>query len=223
MTTHIVEPGDWLGAIAARYGFDHWSRIWDHPVNDDLRELRGSPDLVMVGDEVQIPEPDGPRGVEVAAGNRAIFTVRGAIDSLRLRVGGLGPFIATFGPVEFVLEVGSQVLEGVIDEDDQELCIPLEPAARKAKLTLMAADVYELDIGGLGPVNEDEGAHARLVNLGFRGDLEPGGDAGSDDDDGKVIEPRAQAVVAFQGRHGLERTGELDDATRAMLKALYER
>lgn len=222
MTTHVVERGDWLGAIAARYGFDHWSRIWDHPANDHLRRLRGSPDLVMVGDEIQIPEPEGWRGVEVPTGNRAVFIVRGATDHLRLRVGGLGPFIAAFGPVSFVLEVGSQVLEGTIEEDDQELCIPLEPGARKAKLTLLGADVYELDIGGLGPVGEDEGAYARLANLGFRGDLEGGGDTGGDDERGEAIEPLAQAVLAFQGRHGLERTGTLDDATRAMLEVQYE-
>lgn len=221
MTTHVVRLGDWLGAIAREHGFEHWSAIWDHPANEGLRELRGSPDLLLVGDEVHIPD-DGVRGVEVRAGDRVVFVARGPTDMLRVRVRGLGPFIAAFGPVPFVLEVGPEVVEGVVEED-QELCVPLDPGARRAKLTLMQSDVYELDIGGLGPVGEDEGAHARLVNLGFRGDLEPGGPAERDDDDGEEEgdEPRVLAVRAFQGRHGLERTGRLDESTRARIETEY--
>lgn len=219
MSTHVIEPGDWLGAIAEQYGFDHWSRIWDHPSNDGIRELRGSPDLVLVGDEVQIPESDGRAGIEVASGSRAVFTVRG-VDTLRLRVAGLGPFIAAFGPMTYTLEAGSQISEGTLDQDDQELTIPLEPAAHKAKLTLMGTDVYEFHVGGLGPVEEEEGAHARLANLGFRGDLRAGGTAG-DEDVELVAEPRVQAVRAFQGKHGLEQTGTLDQPTREKVRTEY--
>ncbi len=224
MTAHVIEPGDWLGAIAAQYGFDHWSRIWDHPANDGLRELRGSPDLVLVGDSVQIPELNAPRGIEVPSGSRVVFTARGGVDTLRLRVGGLGPFIAIFGPVAYALQAGSRIEEGTIEEDGQELTIPLEPTARTAKLTLMGSDVYELHVGGLGPVDEDEGAYARLLNLGFRGDIEPGGPAGDERpgaDGAAVIEPRVQALQVFQRRHGLECTGQLDEATRGKLKAEY--
>lgn len=50
MTTHTIERGDWIGAIAATHNLSHWSVIWDHPANAELCDLRGSPDLLMVGD-----------------------------------------------------------------------------------------------------------------------------------------------------------------------------
>ncbi len=52
---HTVEAGDWLGAIANAHGFAHWAKIWDHVRNEGPRALRSSPDMLMVGDEVQIP------------------------------------------------------------------------------------------------------------------------------------------------------------------------
>lgn len=221
MTTHVVCPGDWLGAIAREHGFPHWSALWDHPANDGLRELRGSPDLLLVGDEVHIPADEG-RGVAVRSGSRVVFVARRPTDVLRLRVGGLGPFMAAFGAVPFVLEVGPELLEGSIEEEGQELVIPLDPDAKRARLTIMQADVYELDVGGLGPVAEDEGAHARLVNLGFRGSFEPGGPAEPEVDMVDAAEdPRAVAVRVFQGRHGLPRTGQLDESTRAKIEAEY--
>lgn len=220
MTTHEIEAGDWLGAVAEIYGFEHWSRIWDAPSNASLRERRPSPDMLMIGDEVHVPEDDAERAVEVGTGHRAVFVLRKE-DVLRLRICGLGGFISAFGAVPFKLEVGSQVLEGELEHDGQELCVPLEASARQAKLTLSGDLVHEFAVGGLGPAGEERGAHARLVNLGFRDDFISGGESG---DAGQEPErdPVETAIAAFQARCGLCRTAKLDEPTAAEIRARYE-
>ena len=219
--THIVKAGDWIGAIAEAYGFDHWSRIWDHACNAGLRELRGSPDLLLVGDEVQIPDTGETRGIRVRTGQRVVFDVRPR-DVLRLKVVGLRSFIAAFGPVSFELEVGGEVIAGTLEDDGQEISVPLRPSASVARLTLLGAATYELSIGGLGPVDARKGAHARLLNLGYRGDFEPGG---SREDDGPQLgvgDPIAEAILAFQRRNNLPDTGELDDDTTNAIRVRYD-
>jgi hypothetical protein len=218
--THTVELGDWIGAIAEAYGFDHWSKLWDHKVNEPIRALRKSPDLLLVGDDIQIPETSDERGIEVPTGHRAVFVVRGG-DVLRLEVIGIGSFIAAFGPVDFALEIGEQKVEGKIEQEGQELTVVLAPTAKQAKLTLMGSDVYEFFIGGIGPVDEERGAHARLVNLGYGGAFEPGGAAGPDGGEA-VVDPLVEALLLFQARNGLPPTGELDAKTKGALHAQYE-
>lgn len=216
---HKVEPGDWLGSIAAKYGFSHWSQIWDDPANMCIRELRGCPDLVLVGDEVALPGAGSSRGVEVAAGQRVVFVARPK-DVLRLKVSGVGRLIEAFGPLEFVFEAGTQSRSGVLEHDNEELTLPLELGVRTAKLTLMGKDTYTFFVGGLGPVDEQQGAQARLANLGFRGDVASGAGAESHECE-QNVDAWVQAVSMFQGRHGLQRTGCLDDATRTKLKSEY--
>jgi hypothetical protein len=69
-------------------------------------------------------------------------------------------------------------------------------------LTLGGALRREYAIGGIGPVEEERGAHARLVNLGFDG--EPDG-----------------AVRAYQRTYGLEPTCVADAPTCARLLEHY--
>ncbi|MEM7160517.1 MAG: peptidoglycan-binding protein [Myxococcota bacterium] len=221
--THRVQPGDWLGSIAARYGFEHGSALWEHPVNAQLRELRSSPDLLMVGDEVTLPGDDDPAGIEVASGQRVRFKIR-PDDVLRLRLGGVVPFIAVFGPVPYSLTIGDRTFEGELGPDSEgALEVPLRPGDDKATLTLMHSTTYELSIGGLGPVEESKGAHARLINLGFgdpgTGDADEAGDATPSGD--QAGDPLSLALRAFQRREGLEVDGVLQPPTAEALKERY--
>lgn len=216
MTTHEIEAGDWLGALADAYGFAHWSSIWDSAVNASLRELRPSPDLLMVGDELHIPEGDVARGVEVMTGCRAVFVLRGA-DMLRLRICGLASFIDAFGAVAFKLEAGGRILEGELEREGQELCVPLEASAKSAKLTLWGEVVHEFAIGGLGPASEGKGAHTRLVNLGFRDDFAPGGETGekqegSDHDAVKTSDPCVSSHAGARKNGGAGRIYDCENS-----------
>jgi hypothetical protein len=209
---HIVGPGDWIGAIAQAHGFRHWAELWEHPVNEKLRGVRGSPDLLMIGDVVNIPAPEERRrGTRVRTGRRVLFQVRGP-DVLRLRLAGHGTYIAAFGPIDYVLQVGNAAAEGKLTRDPQTIEGPLPPTATTAVLTIAGGRRMEFAIGGLGPVDEADGAYARLVNLGFA----PAPTLGAPGPDS-----RTSALAGFQRNHGLEVTGELDAPTRAAIVRAY--
>lgn len=230
MKTHVVAPGDWIGAIAATYGFARWPAIWDHEANAELRSRRGSPDLLMIGDEVAIPE-DERGGVLVTTGRRAVFTARGASDMVRIRVAGLGAFIAAMGPVGYELTVGDVVVCGELTGEAQVIEAPLAVGVTKAVLILADTERFEYAIGGLGPVSEPKGVYGRLANLGFaggpmtarRGGDDPDGPeaTGSPDGADAVTDPLIDAIRGFQRHARLDPTGVLDEPTRSALLDRY--
>lgn len=231
-TTHTIEAGDWIGAIAERFGFPHWSALWEHPVNAPIRELRGSPDLLMVGDELQIPDAeDDVPGISVQSGRRAVFRLRGD-DRLRIRIPGASLFAEAFGPLPFELKVGDETpVTGELTADGDDIIeAPLPTSATKAVLTLRGRTM-EFSVGGLGPAAEAHGARTRLLNLGFdaQADEPPPETALPSDPPGLfpppapvgVADPLAVGLRAFQHRHGLPTTGELDEATAKALDHEY--
>ena len=62
---HVVVAGDNLSKIAHQYGIYYtedgtaipgsWRTIYDHPLNDALREKRRNPGLIMPGDVIYVP------------------------------------------------------------------------------------------------------------------------------------------------------------------------
>ena len=199
---HTVEAGDWIGGIANAHGFAQWAKIWDHARNEGLRALRTSPDMLMVGDEVQIPGAEDEPGVDVPTGRRAVFVARRPTDVLRLRVTGVAAFVAAIGPIDFELEIGADRITGTIEQEVQVIEAPLHAAAQTCVLTLAGTRPLEYAIGGIGPVDEQRGAYARVVNLGF--DAEP-----------------TAAFTTYQRLHGLVPSGIADEPTRLRILQQY--
>jgi hypothetical protein len=52
---YIVQSGDTLTAIAARFGFPSWRNIYHHPDNEPFRKKRQNPDKIFPGDVLVIP------------------------------------------------------------------------------------------------------------------------------------------------------------------------
>ena len=50
---HVVQQGEHLSQIAEKYGFRNI--VWN-PSNADLKKLRQSPNVLMPGDKVHIPD-----------------------------------------------------------------------------------------------------------------------------------------------------------------------
>ncbi|MCC6528535.1 MAG: LysM peptidoglycan-binding domain-containing protein [Polyangiaceae bacterium] len=63
MILYTVQPGDYLVQIAAEHGTT-WEAIWSHPANAELRQRRGSPDVLYPGDvlAIEAPAPAAPPG-----------------------------------------------------------------------------------------------------------------------------------------------------------------
>lgn len=113
--------------------------------------------------------------------------------------------------VPFRLEVGGQTIEGESWEDGVVRANVPEDAA-EATLELESDPPLRLALAlDLPPASEVAGAQGRLNNLGLR----CGGE------DGELGPLTAAALRRFQRRHGLERTGELDEATIAKLEQVH--
>lgn len=225
-TSHTVRAGDWIGAIADTHALGHWSNVWDHPINAPLRELRKTPDHLMVGDEVRIPATP-ERGIDVASGTRVVFRVRSP-DVLRLRLLELGPYVRLFGPMPYRLDVAGTEHSGTLCEENKlTIEVPLEPSVREVTLTLHDTYVRTFAVGGLGPVDEELGALTRLQNLGHASAQAPPAEAAGaespqpDPPPQSVSDALCAPLRAFQRRHRLERTGRLDAPTRSKLHDEY--
>src|SRR5271170_2524306 len=53
---YTVRQGDHVTRIALSWGFCDWSPVWNAPENADLRSKRTSPDVLMPGDRLYVPD-----------------------------------------------------------------------------------------------------------------------------------------------------------------------
>jgi N-acetylmuramoyl-L-alanine amidase len=200
---HEVQPGECLASIADEYGFFP-DTLWEAPENEPLRALRGDPFVLAPGDVVVIPEKKTTE-VPIETGVRHRFRRRGVPERLTLRLFDDGVARAN---VDYEIEVAGRRLRGRTDAEGRlEQRIP--PNATTGWLVLSEHERYELRLGHLDPVSTDAGLRARLVNLEYL--------------PAKSREPAAlaEALMAFQARHGLAPTGTADDATRARLQEVH--
>jgi N-acetylmuramoyl-L-alanine amidase len=243
---YVVQPGDCVDSIAEKHGLC-WETVWDHPDNSVLKAERKGPNLLLPGDRLTVPEKS--RGEESGSTEeRHRFRRLGVPAILRLRFlkeegeeieedadGTSGSFSSDDlhavsedpdpdeqkveeeprANVPYRLEVDGIVSEGETDDEGRvEVTIP--PDARGGKITLEPATereaVFELKLGHLDPIEEPSGVKQRLNNLGiFCADAS------------NEATPELEAAVReFQEKHGLEVTGEVDDATRDELEELHE-
>lgn len=209
MTWHTVSQGECLASIARARGFAEASALLDHPENADLKRLRPSANVLHPGDRVFIPDLE-PKEIACASGRGHRFQVR--MPGVWLRVHLKDHEGRAHTDKRYRLEVDGAVLEGTTDGAGLvEQRVPAEAQTATLSLWLRDAEApsmaWALKIGHLDPADEVSGAQARLENLGFH----PGAI------DGRLGPETTSALTAFQRKHGLDATGELDEATRAKL------
>ncbi len=195
---HVVRVGEDIGSIAAAYGFFP-STLWEHPNNDELRGRRGNGYVLQPGDVVAVPELER-QSMTVQTNMCHRFRRKGVPERFKVQLAQEGIARAD---VPFTLIVDGQTFEGTTDAEGRiDIWIP--PDARTGKLVLGPDESYELALGGLDPVETDDGLRTRLRNLGHL----------SDGDDDVAL---AAAVASFQSVEGLDVTGTADDQTRDAL------
>ncbi|MEJ7712149.1 MAG: peptidoglycan-binding domain-containing protein [Pyrinomonadaceae bacterium] len=122
--------------------------------------------------------------------------------------------------VPYIIEIDGKTISGQTDADGRiEQSIP--PNARQGRLILDPGTLNEvelpLNLGHLNPltdasgVADASGAKHRLANLGF--------DCGDRSDE--TTPELTAALRAFQEKHGLQVTGEVDQATRDEIYQLH--
>lgn len=207
MKDRVVAPAECLASIALEHGF-FYQTLWDHERNAALREKRTSPHILLAGDVVHVPDAR-PKEVTVTTGARHRFRRRGVPEMLRLRLLDDGEPRAGLA---YHLIVDGAVIAGETDADGW-LAHYLSPAATEATLVLDPdghPEEHKLLLRQLDPPDTPSGVRARLVNLDYLS-----ADAG---DSAPALR---EALLAFQARSGLPRTGEADPETQAKLRALH--
>ncbi|MCX6625596.1 MAG: peptidoglycan-binding domain-containing protein [Acidobacteria bacterium] len=198
--------GDSIPSLAMDNGF-FWETIWNHPENAQLKAKRKTPNQLMPGDEVFIPELR-IKHVSKGADARHKFKRKGVPAKLKIQLKRLGEPRAN---EPYVLEIDGTTIKGSTDGNGiLEQFIP--PNAKGGRILLNGGkEVIPVRIGHLNPVDEISGIQQRLNNLGFN--------CGSED--GELDNQTRSAIRAFQEANGLPVTGEPDGATKAKLSGLH--
>ncbi len=203
---HVIRDGECLSSVALHNGYFPGT-IWGHPQNDALRELRGDPNVLAVGDRLFLPDKE-PKTSTVPTGKRHRFVRRGVPARFRLQI--LNADKPRPGLAYRLTIDGSIVLEGKTDGAGV-LDVPIPPDARSGVLFIEEDGAsHRVSFGRLAPLVLADGARQRLRNLGYLR-----GAATSDDD-------MAAAVAMFQRKIGVDPTGVLDEATADALLSAHD-
>ncbi len=206
MPYHKVKQGECLLSIASFHGMT-WKHIWQDENNSKLRKKRGSPNILLPGDSVYLPEFGGKQ-IDCSTEQTHKFQKIGTPARLILRlkrngkVLGLKPYTIVIDGESFMGETDS---EGRIE-------VMILPIARKGKLMLNeGSETYELILGDLDPSDQVSGVQARLHNLGFA----PGPIDG-------ILGPLTKAAVRkSQQQAGVKIDGIVGPETRGYLENEY--
>ncbi len=211
-TDHVVLQGEHLSQISAKYGFRDYRTIWDHPGNAKLKALRKTPNVLLPGDTVHIPDKLQKQESR-ATGQLHRFQVpsQRLFLHLALKDWANQPLVDT--ACELQLEGKAIPLK---TDADGRIKVPISITEADATLTFKDPMVpfdllVPIKIGHLDPVDSASGQMARLSNLGYI--TRP-----LEDVDDIVL---ARTVQEFQCDTGLPVTGECDDATQSKLKEMH--
>ena len=205
---HVVNQGECLNSLAARFGFSRAELLYEHEKNSELRKRRPNLSLLRAGDEVFIPDIL-QKEVECSDGQEHAFTVR--LPKTTLRIVLRDPTGNPYSNKRFVLEVDGIELEGTTDGQGL-LDKPIPAQAVSGRLKLFVGPTPEdvllipLELGGLDPFEELSGVQGRLANLGYPCNVT-----------GEMDELTEQAIRRFQRERGLAESGELDGPTKDAL------
>jgi hypothetical protein len=203
---HVVQDGQCISSIARQTGH-FWKTIWDDPANAGCKGAGRQPNVLMPGDRLTIP-PLRKKQEPCQSEMRHRFRRRGEPAHLAIRV--LDQDVPRANePFRLIIDDGKQTLEGTTDSEGK-LDVPIPGSAQRGKLIVGAEPhvlEYDLDLGGLDPVESWKGVQARLKNLGFECDIT-----------GECDEQTLGALNEFRRSVNLPPAKDADPATRKKLR-----
>lgn len=207
MPDHSVTQGESLASIAYERGL-YWETVWGHPNNAELRGTRTNPNVMSPGDVIFVPDREEK---EVAGGTeeRHRFRRKGVPEKLRIRL--LDENDEPRADIPYALNVGGKLFSGRTDANGMiEHSVPPDANGGRLEVGESGEEQYQLQLGHLDPEDGVRGAQARLRNLGFY--------RVSAEVNGEMDTETVAAIREFQEKNDLPVTGELDDATRDLLR-----
>jgi N-acetylmuramoyl-L-alanine amidase len=159
---HIIEQGEWIGMLAAIYGITKAETIWNEGNNEQLRNKRKTPNILLPGDEVFIPAI-ATKDVDAPAEKKSKFKLSLPADEFTLAV--LDEENEPRKGVPYKLLIGKMKLEKKTD-DQGRIKAKIPSGADRARLEI-DDQVITLLLGHLDPLEEVSGIQQRLKNLGY--------------------------------------------------------
>ncbi|XXY17060.1 peptidoglycan-binding domain-containing protein [Sorangium sp. So ce216] len=207
MRPHVVRQGEYLSLLAIRHEFDA-DEVWGAPENAELRARRASPEVLAPGDILHLA--DAPRaGTELRARTRNSYRARVPSSVVRVRLQRGGAPVAN---ARCVVHGRNPPLETRTDGEGM-LCFDAPMNVHEVRVDLPDEQLtLRVLVGHLDPLNESSGVADRLANLGFLS----AADRHAPEEQWR--DRVREALAAFQERHGLDLTGELDEPTRDALR-----
>src|ERR1051325_10061076 len=202
-----VKQGDHVARIAAQFGFSSPHTIWEDPQNAELKEKRKTPNILLPGDKLFLPDRE-QRIESKSTDQRHRFVARKSplLLLVLLKDNEFQPLAGRKCKVE---ADGSS--EELTTDGSGLLTKKIQATAEDGRLTVDNIEV-PFKIGHLDPVDEVSGQQARLNNLGYRA-----GTVG----EGGAPEILRSAVEEFQCDQHLTVDGVCGPATQAKLKTVY--
>ncbi len=184
--SHVCKRGDHLFRIAKERGVSHWSTIWNHSKNADLKAKR-TPHMFLVGDVVVVPQGQDDQVAGATEKNHP-FVIPEKKPCLRIRV--LREDFSPLAKAEYHLWVDQEFAArtGKTDKNGMFVEKAIPETSKEAKLTVRTPTSKDksgalvgggpisvvLGIGKLHPIEKLEseekyipGVQQRLNNLGF--------------------------------------------------------
>ncbi len=203
---YVVRQGDYLEQLAFRYAFDA-EEVWNDGKNAELKQKRKDPNQLAPGDVLHFARSEKkPYPLHKGTSNE----YRASVPKIKTTL-HFSDALQPFANEPYVVEGLAQPVEG--SADAQGTVIIESPIhVREVRIVFPKRhQSYSIRIGDVDPIEETSGVRARLEHLGY---LPSGQDAMSEaSSDQRLV----TAIKEFQRDHGLEPTGEIDDALRAEL------
>jgi hypothetical protein len=209
---YVIKQGDYLAKLAHRLCFDV-DKVWNDGANAELKQKRGDGTMLCPGDILFIPD-EPPKKLPLSSKTTNSYVADVPKVKLEITLAKGGKPLADL----------AYVIEGIGDDTEKKtdasgkVVIEAPVHVREVMLVLPTrGDRQAIKIGELDPVSEPSGARMRLNNLGLMGK----GFAGADNYEAHDEDRLRAALRSFQTARGLERTGELDDATQTALRQAH--
>ena len=197
-----VKQGDSVFSIAFEKGF-FADTIWEHANNEEVKDDRKDPNVLMPGDVVHIPDKR-LKEVSKPTNNVHKFQVKNTPKRFRIQImrGDL-----PVRDMEYVLNIEGSETTGKTDGEGW-ITRSISPNAKKGELSLQEGQKFDLNLGFLDPVDEVTGLQGRLRTLGYY----------SGPINGELNDDTKESLKEFQAYNDLDTTGESDDETKSLLE-----
>jgi hypothetical protein len=172
--THIVQQGEHISAIAARYGFENVSGILDHPSNAELKAKRAPSFVLAAGDQVFIPDRVMLVFSRTTASSHDFKVV---VDTLQLRLRFLDLAFKprknesvqiTVDPPDQSAAASLMATQDLQTDGDGKVFVEMDKRCLVGGIVIDGLDYAgEVKIGELDPIDTENGVAQRLTNLGY--------------------------------------------------------